>query len=163
MSELGGMSGPTIRAVPAGALVGLTLLLAGCASRGPTETPLPTSTATPLPSGYVRIARLSGVPPAPTPVECLGVGFGDAVLRGDPNAPEKVWIEVVDAPGSTPRRSVTWPAGFVARFTPRLELLDADGRVVARDGDLLTGLGGSPIDDLHWIIDEINGRSYPCY
>lgn len=58
-------------------------------------------------------------------------------LRGSPELHGgSVWLERQD--GTT--LPVIWPNGFRARFNP-LELLDADGRVIARDGDkiILTG------------------------
>jgi hypothetical protein len=125
--------------------------------------PSPSIAPTAVPSGYVAITTLPDVTPSADNAACMGVGFGDAFLRGDRTAAEPVWIELASGLGGNARRSVTWPAGFRARFTPRLELLDASGRIVAREGDLLTRLGGYPNDDLHWVVTEINGRSYPCY
>jgi hypothetical protein len=37
------------------------------------------------------------------------------------------------------RRDVIWPPGYVARFTPMLEVLDETGRVIFRDGDAVSG------------------------
>jgi hypothetical protein len=37
------------------------------------------------------------------------------------------------------RHDVVWPAGYRARFIPKLEVLDADGTVVLREGDPVTG------------------------
>jgi hypothetical protein len=37
------------------------------------------------------------------------------------------------------RVELLWPAGYVARFTPQLKVLDANGQVVAHDGDLIIG------------------------
>ena len=134
------------------------IVLAAC-----TSTSLPSVAPAPLRSGYVAITTLLGIKPSADNAACMGVGFGDAYLRGDPAAAEPVWIELASGSGGDARRSVTWPAGFRARFAPRLALLDASGRIVAREGDLLTRLGGYPIDDLDWVLTEINGRSYPCY
>jgi hypothetical protein len=94
---------------------------------------------------------------------CAGYGLADALLRGDPKAPgEKVWLEPI-GPGARKPRLVTWPAGFRARFTPRLELIDASGLVVAREGDRLTGVGGQSRTDDRWEVWEFNGHRYPCY
>jgi hypothetical protein len=57
-----------------------------------------------------------------------------AVLRGDPSDSRVAWIQW---PGQ--RVEAWFPAGFRARFTPKLEILDASGRVRARDGDPLDG------------------------
>lgn len=68
-----------------------------------------------------------------------------------------VWLETGD--GST--LQVIWPYGFRARFSP-LELLNADGEVIAREGDFIKlGGGYRPADGddtfiHHWIpgLDE---------
>jgi hypothetical protein len=94
---------------------------------------------------------------------CSGVGLSDAFLRGDPNAPgEKVWLEPI-GPGAGGPRQVIWPAGFRARFAPRLELMDASGLVIAREGDLLTEVGGGVRTDGRWVVLEFNGHHYSCY
>jgi hypothetical protein len=36
------------------------------------------------------------------------------------------------------RTELGWPVGYSARFTPGLELIDGFGRVVAREGSLVT-------------------------
>jgi hypothetical protein len=73
---------------------------------------------------------------------CAGVGL-DAVLRGSPTDARVAWIErAADVP-TTPdlpmRLDVTWPAGYHARFTPKIEILDENGNVVLNDGDAITG------------------------
>jgi hypothetical protein len=70
---------------------------------------------------------------APERGGCLGVGLG-AILRGDPNDGRFAWL---DSNGG--RIDVFFPLGFVGRFTPKLEVLDTSGRVVARDGDQIAG------------------------
>jgi hypothetical protein len=37
------------------------------------------------------------------------------------------------------RTDLSWPVGYSARFVPTLEVLDGSGRVVGRDGTLVTG------------------------
>jgi hypothetical protein len=75
---------------------------------------------------------------------CRGVGL-DAVLRGSPDDPRVAWLESAQAlpPGfpspSGPPATIVWPAGYRARFTPKIEILDADGTVVLRDGDRVEG------------------------
>jgi hypothetical protein len=77
---------------------------------------------------------------APGRAGCLGVGL-DAVLRGDPNDERFAWLDSSDG-----RIDVFFPLGFVGRFTPRLEVLDTTGRVVAREGDQIVG-GCWTVDD----------------
>lgn len=62
------------------------------------------------------------------------------VLRGDEalGAQGCLWVEV---PGSEEPVSVLWPEGYQARFNP-LELLNGDGQVIARGGDLIELTGG---------------------
>ena len=92
---------------------------------------------------------------------CAGVGFVDSVLRGAPSSADPVWIEPIASPSA--KVAVRWPAGFRARFAPTLELLDGTGAVVAREGDTLTKLGGVPGSDGRFNIDELDGRTYPCF
>jgi hypothetical protein len=75
-------------------------------------------------------------------VGCAGVGL-DTVVRGSPNDPRVVWLEnrLETPPGlpSVPRLEAIWPAGYRARFTPKLEVLDGWGNVMLRDGDAVHG------------------------
>jgi hypothetical protein len=152
-----------LRSRPAALLLFATLAVAGCAT---SPAPTPSPTPTPPPSGFVPLVTLSGRLPAGVSASnflCAGVGLDDAFLRGDPNAPgEKVWVEPI-GPGAGGPRLVTWPTGFRARFAPRLELIDASGLVVAREGDRLTGVGGQSRTDGRWVVDEFNGHHYSCY
>jgi hypothetical protein len=138
----------------AAALMGLVAI--GCAS------PVPPS-PTPVPSGFIDLPTLSGIAPAPSGLEfaCAGVGFSDSVLRGSPVATDAVWLEPLEHPSTTLR--VRWPAGFRARFSPELELLDSSGAIVAREADVLNAIGGSPGPDGRFNVWEFDGRSYPCY
>lgn len=43
-----------------------------------------------------------------------------------------MWLE----PGG---RRLVWPVGFVAWFTPTLEILDRNGQLVMEEGDAVTG------------------------
>jgi hypothetical protein len=115
------------------------LVLTGCGTRTGTSSALTPS-----------IASLSpGELPLPTPPFvnnppdiCAGVGIS-ALLHGDPHDPALTWVE--DTTTRT-RRDVVWPVGYRARFTPRLEVLDASGTVVLREGDLISGTCGSAAD-----------------
>ena len=70
---------------------------------------------------------------------CAGVGL-DAVLRGSPTDARVAWLD--STLGGPARLDVTWPAGYHARFTPKIEILDENGAVVLRDGDAVTGACG---------------------
>ena len=78
---------------------------------------------------------------------CAGVGT-DAVLRGSPDDPRIVWLDFPRIPGDvTPdpaakQPTVSWPAGYRARFTPKLEIVDGSGNVVIREGDGIQGACG---------------------
>src|SRR5687767_1437606 len=56
-----------------------------------------------------------------------------AVLAGDPNDPERVWL--VGAPPRPPRISMVWPQGFHVRFEPDAVLYNEKGVPVARHGE----------------------------
>jgi len=66
---------------------------------------------------------------------CLGTGT-DAVLHGSPSDPRVTWATI---PRTGVRVDVVWPVGYSARFVPALELLDEQGHVVGREGDLIIG------------------------
>jgi hypothetical protein len=71
------------------------------------------------------------------PVACAGVGYlGEVTIHGSTGDPALTWI-VFEPEGR--RENLLWPAGYQARFTPALEVLDPSGRVVAREGDRVTG------------------------
>ena len=140
------------RAVTAMALAGAVVV--GCASSLPPASPLPTS--------FVDVPTLPGASIAPggTPAACGGVGLGDAILHGSAVASDPVWLETVAEPSG--RVAVGWPAGFRARFSPSLELIDTAGIVVAREGGRLSNIGGFPGSDNRFYVWEFNGRDYPC-
>jgi hypothetical protein len=72
---------------------------------------------------------------------CGGVGL-DAVVRGNPSDPRVAWLE--NRGGGN--EEATWPAGYRARFTPKLEILDGWGNVVLREGDHVSGSCGGVTD-----------------
>ncbi len=93
-----------------------------------------------------------GSAPSPTPAirtidttgqECAGVGLADATLHGSPTDPRVVWLE--PGPGDL---SVVFPTGFTARFVPSLEVLNASGSVVLREGDRIEGACVGPGESL---------------
>jgi hypothetical protein len=79
---------------------------------------------------------------------CAGVGL-DAVLHGDPADPKVAWLT---SKIGGPRLEIVWPFGFTARFTPDLEILDADGNVVIREGGAVTGTCDNLPDGAVYII-----------
>ena len=90
------------------------------------------------------------------PVACAGVAYVDkVVIHGSADDPALVWIVFSDGR----RENLVWPSGFLARFVPKLEILDASGRVVARDGDLATG--GCPMSPSGVLIDAVNAAPKP--
>jgi hypothetical protein len=70
----------------------------------------------------------------PTP-GCRDVGFDDAVLRGSPADPRLAWIEFRGGV----RKDAIWPMGYGARFRGGIEILDASGTIVLREGDRIDG------------------------
>ena len=76
-----------------------------------------------------------GMVPLPTldMAVCAGVGL-DATLTGDPADPRFAWLV-----SGGERIDVVFPVGFTARFTPKLEVLDAHGVVVAQEGTHING------------------------
>lgn len=69
------------------------------------------------------------------PVVCKGSGIVphgvEGILDGQAGAKDPVWL--VNQTGA--RISVVWPEGFTVRFTPRVELLNEKGAIVATGGD----------------------------
>lgn len=74
---------------------------------------------------------------------CAGVGLLDATLHGSPSDPRVAWIHLQ---GFGDRQAV-FPVGFTARFNPSLEVLDANGAVVFREGEKIDGACVSGDDD----------------
>jgi hypothetical protein len=94
--------------------------------------------------------------PDGTQVLCGGVGFvGKFIVHGSPTDQRLTWMTRPDGG----REELVWPHGYTARFTPGLEVLDAHGRVVAREGSLATGGCTMPPDGAWYIeiSDGVNG------
>jgi hypothetical protein len=73
----------------------------------------------------------------PARLGSCSVGVGrDATIHGSAADPRLAWA--IDN-GSGKRVELVWPSGYTARFSPDLAILDRDGQVVARDGDLIIG------------------------
>ena len=73
---------------------------------------------------------------ARTDVLCAGGGLvGDFELHGAAGDPHVAWL--AEPNGS--RQELVWPAGYLAKFTPALEVVDEAGTVIAREGSKPTG------------------------
>jgi hypothetical protein len=67
---------------------------------------------------------------------CAGAGYvGEFRLHGAADDPHLAWMIRPD--GS--RTELAWPVGFSARFSPTLEVLDGQGRVIASEGSVVQG------------------------
>jgi hypothetical protein len=92
-------------------------------------------TPSPAPSGpALRTVDVTAAPSGAV-AACGGIGLEGATLRGDPHDPRVAWLDL----GPNGTRGLVFPMGFTARFAPRLEVLDASGQVMFRDGDAITG------------------------
>jgi hypothetical protein len=70
---------------------------------------------------------------------CRGVGY-EGVLRGDRDDPRVAWGEKETRVNRLVlRRELVWPAGYTARFTPQIEVLDASRRIRYVAGDVIEG------------------------
>ena len=76
---------------------------------------------------------LRSIPPSGL---CAGGGtVGAVTLHGSLSDPRLAWLTQPD--GTT--RQLSWRPGTSARFAPSLEVIGPDGRVVAREGSVITG------------------------
>jgi hypothetical protein len=108
------------------AFLGLTLLLAVCA----TGCQQPGTIAT----GLDGLRTFATDPDVLCNLGAYVPGFS-AVLAGDPNDAERVWLVGANVSPSKPRISVVWPQGFHVRFEPDAVLYNERGVPVARQGD----------------------------
>ena len=141
------------------ALLGLTVLLAigvaGCQQPGTISTgPDGLRTFATDPNGLCNADRF--LP-----------GFS-AVLAGDPNDPERVWLVDANVTPSKARVSVVWPQGFHVRFEPDAVLYNEKGVPVAREGERVTfpqvrsSLHAGTYADPHLAYGIIFDRCYPA-
>ena len=111
----------------------LILAIAACAAPDPSRAPASAAAPSSSPSSGPVSLDLPHVEILGD--ACAGVGLDAARLTGDPNDPRVAWLAT---PGGG-RQDVVFPPGYQARFVPALEVLDASGAVVARDGDVVDG------------------------
>ena len=90
-----------------------------------------------LPSGgyALKTVDMSGCASASAVCACGGVGLENTTIEGSPADSRVAWLA---SPG-LPDRSVVFPSGWWARFTPMLEVIDASGHVAFRGGDRVAG------------------------
>lgn len=93
-------------------------VVAGCVS----EAPAPSAAIGP----HLRTAEVA---------TCSGIGLVDAVLHGSATDDRIAWV----TRGTADRLETVWPVDFTATFRPDLEILDASGAVIAREGDTVAG------------------------
>lgn len=140
-----------VRALLKLALALTAFLPVGCAeTHRPTPAPAAV-TASPLPSGYLRIQT---EPPLPSDaiLGCDLAGLSDVRLA---RSGEDLLVVNIHTGRQT---TIVWPYGFAGRVVgDRAELLAPDGSVVAREGDVLD-LGGGSGPPFH--VCQINGKIY---
>jgi hypothetical protein len=124
-----------------------TITVAGCNSTAPSAITAPSGT----PEAVWVVAIPSGVPLA-----CPDARVSPFRLRIDPAVRPSVWGERVD---DGIRFDIIWPPGFrLDLTTAEPVLLDQDGIVFGRDGDLVTDAGGSLGDPA--FICQRGGKRY---
>lgn len=85
----------------------------------------------------------------PADVLCAGpreIGGAALVLTGSPDDPRVAWMLRLGQ-----QLELRWPVGYSARFTPKLELMDENDKVVGREGDV--ALGGCETSPGVWSIE----------
>ena len=131
-------------------IVAVVALLVISACAAPVSLPVLTPSPAPMPLASGEIALPTEPPVSVAPgvaTACAGVGVR-AVLHGSAADPRVAWL--VNDLGT--RMDVVWPPGYRARFTPTLEVLDANEVVVLRAGDPITGVCGT-VDPHIWLLE----------
>jgi hypothetical protein len=73
------------------------------------------------------------------------------VIHGSTLDARVTWVT---SPDTNERFEIVWPAGYSVRFEPDLEVLNENGRTVAREGYRLIGwcrIGDPPHDIPVWV------------
>jgi hypothetical protein len=103
----------------------------------------PSAATTAPPSLALGSPQVFALPTVQAGKLCAGIGLIGATLTGSPSDVRVAWLKS-PAPGG--RIDIVFPAAFTARFAPALEILDAAGHIVAREGQPVDGgcVLGSP-------------------
>jgi hypothetical protein len=123
-------------------VLAIALLVGGCAA-GPGNGAWVWPTAAPLPVGAIEVPLDVRTPIDISPSSEVAC---DASLL----APVEVRYVAADATQPIHYRfadsgralHVVWPVGFRAWLDPTLQIVGSDGKVIARDGDVLSNIGG---------------------
>jgi hypothetical protein len=147
----------------AAALVVVTLVLAACSvsvERGPVVSGWQFATPFPLPPGAVAVSLLTEPIPAVVPPNtelracpaALIIPFAVRHVPDDAARPIH-YLRADDGRDLV----VIWPVGFSGRRTDRLEIVAPDGRVFAREGERVEGLGGG-----YWAGGGVAEAAHVC-
>ena len=121
-------------------LIPLLFAISACAAPPPPSVAPPSAPARPPVSDTLALPTDPPIEMPPGAVAACGGIALSAVLDGDVADPRLAWL--VADPGR--RVDLTWPPGYRARFTPHLEVLDARGVVVLKEGDPVSGACVTP-------------------
>jgi hypothetical protein len=114
-------------------ILALTAILAACGGTAATASSVPSaSAATPPESAPVGTVQLN-VAPANLGCDAMGVPYRSLTIRIDPAAADQVTALTDD---NAPLKTF-WSAGFVGGPLDDPVVLDPDGNVVARDGEVV--------------------------
>ncbi|HET7726961.1 MAG TPA: hypothetical protein VFK54_06485 [Candidatus Limnocylindrales bacterium] len=102
----------------------------------PTPAPLPPG-AVPVPLETLPVP--DSVEPGVSYDACPAALVGDFTIAAGRDGAAPIRYSLVDS-GNDIR--VIWPAGFSARRMPLIQIVAPDGTVVAREGEVVSGLGG---------------------
>ena len=149
--------------IRATAVVVATLILAACSGsleRGPVVSGWQFATPFPLAAGAVAVPLVTEPIPAAVPpnVElraCPAALISPFTARHVPNDAARPvhYLRTDDGVDFL----VIWPVGFSARRTDRLEIVAPDGKVFAREGQRVEGLGGG-----YWAAAGVAEAAHVC-
>jgi hypothetical protein len=115
-------------------LLGVAVLMLAAVACDPVVSAAPAVRALGIGERWLPVARWDL--PGGGRLLCAGGGtIGDFRLHGSAMDPRLAWM--IEPDGR--RTELAFGPGWSARFTPRLEVLEADGRVVAHEGSQITG------------------------